>query len=132
MPPENQWLEDVFPTEIVPFSLFRGHVSFRGSMGIFGLWIMRSCISSVAIWFFLVGKKSLRFSQDVSWCKNPPGNSPKKRCIEKDEKSVSIFRDSILRSVQAKKPSLKNEQQTPLKIQKERNLPVLPTTMLQR
>ena len=28
MSPENQWLEDVFPTEIVP--LFTGHVSFRG------------------------------------------------------------------------------------------------------
>ena len=27
MSPENQWLEDVFPTEIVPF---RGHVSFLG------------------------------------------------------------------------------------------------------
>ena len=27
MSPENQWLEDVFPTEIVPF---RGHVSFPG------------------------------------------------------------------------------------------------------
>ena len=25
MSPENQWLEDVFPIEIVPF--FRGHVS---------------------------------------------------------------------------------------------------------
>ena len=25
--PENQWLEDVFPIEIV---FFRGHVSFRG------------------------------------------------------------------------------------------------------
>ena len=24
--PENQWLEDVFPTEIVP--IFRGHLSF--------------------------------------------------------------------------------------------------------
>jgi len=30
MSPENQWLEDVFPTEIVPF---RGHVSFRGCNG---------------------------------------------------------------------------------------------------
>ena len=27
MSPENHWLEDVFPIEIV---LFRGHVSFRG------------------------------------------------------------------------------------------------------
>ena len=27
MSSENQWLEDVFPTEIV---LFRGHVSFPG------------------------------------------------------------------------------------------------------
>ena len=27
---ENQWLEDVFPTEIVHFS--RGHVSFQGCM----------------------------------------------------------------------------------------------------
>ena len=27
MSPENQWLEDVFPIEIVPF---RGHVSLRG------------------------------------------------------------------------------------------------------
>ena len=28
---ENQWLEDVFPTEIVPF---RRHVSFRGCKSI--------------------------------------------------------------------------------------------------
>ena len=35
---ENQWLEDVFPTEIVPF---RGHVSFggctQGFQGVAGL-----------------------------------------------------------------------------------------------
>ena len=30
MSPENRWLEDVFPTEICP--LFRGHVSFQGSI----------------------------------------------------------------------------------------------------
>ena len=28
---ENQWLEDVFPIEIVPF---RGHVSFRGGVNV--------------------------------------------------------------------------------------------------
>ncbi len=28
MSPENGWLEDVFPIEIVPF--LRGHVSFQG------------------------------------------------------------------------------------------------------
>ena len=39
--PENQWLEDVFPIEIVPFG---GHVNFQGckpsDFGTFSIWLM--------------------------------------------------------------------------------------------